>query len=180
MPSQPSNQPRPRIYVLGKRFRLRPQDDAIGVMVQEKEFLPMPNISWDTDLSALSSTTFFGFHTPPFIPALWRSLTTTQPGGFLMRQLRCAKAVFNNFRDLWNDFCSWSSQRQHGELHPRPSGLDLEEHMKWRGLRAAQYQIAYQDPSAEPKWRMKQIIEVKDYSDSPNEVFHVYCRNMTW
>lgn len=179
MPPRPSDQPRPRIYILGQRFRLRPGDDAIGVMVQKKEFLPMPHTGWDTNSSALTSTTVFGFHVPPFIPALWRSVTTTQPGRFPMRQLRCAQAIFNNFRDLWNDFCLWSSQRQHRELEPSPPALNLEEQMRWRGLRAAQYQIGYQDPSPDPKWRMKQIIEVKDYSEW-NEVFHVYCRNMTW
>jgi len=179
MSLQPSDQPRPRMYILGKRFRLRPRDNAVGVMVQEKEFLPMPHTSWNDSLPTLTSTKIFGFHTPPFIPAVWRSLTTTQPGGFLMRQLRRAQDVFNNFRDLWNDFCLWSSQRQHCELEPSPPVLDFNEHIHWRGLRAAQYQIGYQDPSPDPKWRMKQIIEVKDYSDW-NEVFHVYCQNMSW
>lgn len=179
MPPRPSDQPRPRIYVLGNRFRLRPRDDAIGVMVQEKEFLPMPNTGWDTTLPVLNSRTVFGFHTPPFIPALWRSLTTTQPGGFLMRKLRFAQAIFNNFRDLWNDFCLWSSHRKYFEVDTISSLSEFEEQVRWRGLRAAQYQIGYQDPSPEPRWRMKQIIEVKDYSDL-DEVFHVYCRNMTW
>ncbi|KAI7780448.1 hypothetical protein LA080_016067 [Diaporthe eres] len=30
MPPRPSDQPRPRLYILGKRFRLRPREDAIG------------------------------------------------------------------------------------------------------------------------------------------------------
>lgn len=180
MPPRASDQPRPRLYILGQRFRLRPSDDAIGVMVQEKEFLPMPNTTWEIDLPALSSTTIFGFHIPPSVPSLWQSLTMTRPGGFLTRQLHCAQAVLNNFRDLWNDFCLWSSQRQHSELGPSQPTLDgLMEQVHWRGLRAAQYQTGYQDPPPDPRWRMKQIIEVKDYSDW-NEVFHVYCRNMTW
>lgn len=95
-----------------------------------------------------------------------------------MRQLRCAQAAFNNFRDLWNDFCLWSSQR-YCELGPNPTVERFEEQFRWSGLRAAQYQIGYQDQSPDPKWRMKQIIEVKDYNDW-NQAFHVYCRNMTW
>lgn len=97
----------------------------------------MPHTGWDTNIPALNSTTIFGFYILPFIPVLRRSLTTTQPGGFLIHKLYCVQAVFNNFRDLWNDFCLWSSQRQHCELEPIPPVLDLPEYIQWRGVRAA-------------------------------------------
>lgn len=150
----------------------------MGVMVQENELLRIPTTGWDTD-PLLEKATIFGFHIPPIIPALWHSLTTRQPGDCLMRLIRRAWAVFNNFRDLWNDFCLWSSQRQFYELDPQPSTYSEQDHNLWRGLKAAQYQIGYQDPSPDPKWRMKQIVEVKDYDDI-NRVFHVASSNLTW
>lgn len=158
---------------------MRPRDQAVGVMVQKKEFFPMPHIGWNTGRPTATSRTIFGFRMPPVIPALWHSLTTTQPGGFIVCNFRRVKGVFNNFRDLWNDFCLWSSHRQFRELEPRPFAFSERDQKHWRGLKAGQYQIAYQDPSADPKWRMKQIIEVKDYSDL-DHAFHVYCANMTW
>lgn len=179
MPRIPSNPPRHRIYILGKQFCLGPGDDAVGVMVQGKETMPLPHTNWESTLPPLTSTKVFGFHVPPFVPAIWDSLTKTQPGGFLMRQVHRALDIFNNFRDLWNDFCFWSNHRRHCELEPTPVEFDMDEQMRWRGSRAAQYQLGYQDPSTEPKWRMKQIIEVKDYSNQ-NEVFHAYCQEMTW
>lgn len=150
----------------------------MGVMIQENEVVRMPTTGWDTD-PPLGTATIFGFHTPPIIPALWHSLTSRQPGCCLMRSIRRAKAVFDNFRDLWNDFCLWSSQRQFHELDPEPSTFSEQDHNAWRGPKAAQYQIGYEDPSADPKWRMKQIVEVKDYHDI-NRVFHVASSNLTW
>lgn len=178
MDPQKQDHPRPRAHIICRRFRLGPGEEAMGVMIQENEPVRIPTTGWDTD-SPLGKATIFGFHIPPIVPALWHSLTTRQPGGCLMRLIRRAWAVFINFRDLWNDFCLWSSQRQFHELDPHPSTYCEEDHSRWRGPKAAQYQIGYQDPSPDPKWRMKQIIEVKDY-DEINRVFHVASSNLTW
>lgn len=148
-------------------------------MVQENTLVRIPSTLWETASHPPGTVTIFGFHMPPVIRALWQSLTTRQAGGFLTRKIRRAQAVLDNFRNLWNEFSMWSSQRQFYELDPRPSSFAEQDHSRWRGPKAAQYQIGHQDPSANPKWRMKQIIEVKDYDDI-NRVFHVASSNLAW
>lgn len=178
MEKQKPDESRPRAYIFGRKFHLGRGEEAMGVMIQEKKLVPIAATDWDSD-RVMGTATTFGFHTPPVIPALWRSLTTKQSGCILIRTILRAKDVFNNFRDLWNDFCSWSNHRRFFELEPQPANFSFQDHMYWRGPKAAQYQIGYQDPSPEPKWRMKQIIEVKEYDDV-NREFHVASSNLHW
>lgn len=116
--------------------------------------------------------------------ALWRGLTTRQPGGFIMEKLHRAQAVIINLKNLclclyFYPTVEMSSCRYfYGKdlLYPT---MFKDQDLEWRNPHAGQYHIAYQDPSPNPRWRMKQIVEFKDDRDIGRR-FQISGCNMVW
>ena len=109
--------------------------------------------------------------------ALWRGVTTRQPGGLIMDKLRRAQAVLGTLCHSW--VANWRVSRNFYGKDLQYPAMFHDQNFVWRGPRAGQYQIAYQDPSPDPKWRMKQIIEFTDETDV-NRIFQISGSNMTW
>lgn len=108
--------------------------------------------------------------------ALWRNVTTRQPGGFIIDKPRRAQAVLVTLYRSW--VANWTVSRNfYGKDLQYPAIFN--DQFVWRGPRAAQYHIAYQDPSPNLKWRMKQIIEFVDEGDV-NRRYQISGSNMTW
>jgi len=112
-----------------------------------------------------------------------RNLTTRQAGGFIMDNLRRVKAAMNTIYQ----YRLYTVTAVEPIPQPRKFfGKDLlylamftDEDPIWRNPRAGQWQIAYQDPSPNPRWRMKQIIEFVDERDA-GRTFQVSGCNMKW
>lgn len=177
-----AEQTQPRTYLLGRRFRLRPGEDTMGVDVIDRDSLPIPENDQNIDLNKEEKMTMGDRMAAP-----WRCLTTRQPGGFVMEKLRRAQAVLIKLLQLWLD---WQSDRTWNMLNSLNSrsfyGKELryptmffDQNPAWRNPRAGQYHIAYQDPSPNPRWRMKQIVEFVDDRDI-GRTFQISGCNMVW
>lgn len=68
----------------------------MGVDVIDRDSLPIPGHDQDDDLNKEETMTI-----GDRMAALWRCLTTRQPGGFVMEKLRRAQAVLINLLNLW-------------------------------------------------------------------------------
>lgn len=168
----------PRTYLLGRRFRLRPGHNTMGVDVIERNCsIALPENQKDINSREEKRMTICGT-----VTAIWRNLTTKHPGGFIMDKLRRVKAVMITIQQYW------LSNLEPIDL-PRPRsfyGKDLfyismftDQNPIWRNPRAGQWQIAYQDPSPNPRWRMKQIIEFVDEGDV-DRTFQISGCNLEW
>lgn len=179
MDPQGAEQNQPRTYLLGRRFRLRPGEDTMGVDVIDRASLPIPETDWETASNKQQTMTI-----GDTMAALWRSLTTRQPGGFIMEKLRRAQAVIINMKNLWLSLYFYPTMEMpacryfYGRDMLYPTRFE-DQDLVWRNPRAGQYHIAYQDPSPNPRWRMKQIVEFTDDRDIGRR-FQISGCNMVW
>lgn len=151
----------------------------MGVDVIDRDSLPIPENEQDDDLNK-EETMAMGDR----MSALWRCLTTRQPGGFVMEKLRRAQAALINLLHLW--LYLWSDPADYLSNSRNFYGKDLryptmfmDSNPIWRNPRAGQYHIAYQDPSPNPRWRMKQIVEFVDDRDI-GRTFQISGCNVVW
>lgn len=133
----------------------------MGVDVIDRDSFPLPETDRETAFNEQQKIDVNGT-----LAALWRSLTTRQPGGFIMDKLRRARAVINILQHL-NAQLSPAKIMLSGTRHfygkdVQYPAMFRDQDPIWRGPRAGQYHIAYQDPSPNPRWRMKQIVEFAD------------------
>lgn len=164
-----------RTYLLGRRFRLRPGEDTMGVDVIDRDSFHIPEDDPATDTNEEQTMTLGNT-----MAALWHSLTTRQPGGFIMDKLHRAQAVIINLKKLWLWLWFYPKRRRYfyGIDLLYPSMFENRDPV-WRNPRAGQYHIAYQDPSPNPRWRMKQIVEFVDDRDI-GRTFQISGCNMVW
>lgn len=157
----------PRTYLLSRRSRLRPGEDTMGVDVIERNCsIPMPAVDEEIFPKEEHKMTFWST-----LVAILCNLATRQPGGFIMDKLQRVKAVANTiYQHRLSTLAASAIQ-----LPPQRYffGKDLlylctliDPDPVWRNPRAGQWQIAYQDPSRYPRWRMKPIIEFVDERDT--------------
>lgn len=170
----------PRTYLLGRRFRLRPGHNTMGVDVIERNYsTALPEDQQDIDPKEQQKITIRST-----VTAIWRNLTTRHPGGFIKDKVRRVKAAMNNVYQYW----LYTLEPIELKLPPARNfyGKDLmyismftDQNPIWRNPRAGQWQIAYQDPSPNPRWRMKQIIEFVDERDV-DRTFQISGCNLEW
>ncbi|KAL1848875.1 hypothetical protein Daus18300_013487, partial [Diaporthe australafricana] len=135
----------------------------MGVDVIERGSFPISQSYWETGHSER--------HWKPItigdtVAALWRGLTARQPGGFIMDKLRRAQTMITALGKFWASHSEYlqKSRNFYGKDLQYPTMFEDQDPV-WRNPRAGQYHIAYQDPSPNPRWRLKQIIEFVDDRD---------------
>ncbi|KAI1328820.1 hypothetical protein F5Y16DRAFT_143722 [Xylariaceae sp. FL0255] len=101
-----------------------------------------------------------GWQLPPIGSAIGVALFTKQSKNRLLDIIYRAHSVYETLRNLWNDFCLWSKERR------EPGGV-------WS------CQIGYEDPSRNPKWRMKSTIEIRTW-ENMNTVFNANTMHAKW
>lgn len=168
----------PRTYLLGRRFRLRPGHNTMGVDVIERNYsIALPEDQQDINPKEEQKMSILGT-----VAAIWRNLTTRQPGGFIMDKFHRVKSAMNTVYQYWlytlEPFEIPSPRKFYGKDVVYISTF-MDQNPIWRNPRAGQWQIAYQDPSPNPRWRMKQIIEFVDERDI-DRTFQISGCNLEW
>lgn len=165
----------PRTYLLGRRFRLRDNEDTMGVDVIDRQSFSIPETDWEIGSVEVKKVTI-----GDVIAALWRRLTTRQPGGFIKDKIRRLRAVIVLLQHLWLSLptAPEASRYFYEKEMQFLTSLGAQDSM-WRGPRAGQYHIGYEDPSQGRRWRMKQIVEFVDDRDKGRR-FLISGSNMAW
>jgi hypothetical protein len=103
-----------------------------------------------------------GWAVPPISSSIWAIITTKQADNpFLDLYLR-AKTVYEHARTLWNEFCLWSEERR--------------RHDDWAEWTC---QVGYEDPRPNPAWRIKYVLEVRDWQEVRTS-FHYATELAKW
>ncbi|KAI5922991.1 hypothetical protein F4810DRAFT_711032 [Camillea tinctor] len=105
-------------------------------------------------------TPIIGWLLPPIAYSIWAAIITKQSTNILLDIIYRVIALYEQLRDIWNDFCIWSHERQN----------------PWAKYT---YQVGYADPSENPKWRMKYTLEVRTWADM-NTKFYLNKTNAKW
>lgn len=164
-----------RTYLLGRRFRLRTTEDTMGVDVIDRQSFSIPETDWEIGSIEEMEVTI-----GDAIAALWRRLTARQPGGFIKDKIRRVRAVITFLQHLWIYLSTTpGTSRYFYEKELQFLTFLRAQDPAWRGPRAGQYHIAYEDPSQDPRWRMKQIVEFVDDRDKGRR-FLISGSNLAW
>lgn len=142
----------------------------MGVDVIDRQSFPIPETDWEIGSVEEKEATI-----GDVIAALWRSLTTRQPGGFIKDKVRRLRAVIILLQHLWLSLPTAPETSRYFYENAFLRGQDS----MWRGPRAGQYHIAYEDPSQDQRWRMKQIVEFVDDRDKGRKLL-ISGSNMAW